>query len=118
MYTKKVLVLEDSLERRNAIYDKLRKNWDNTEMFQVTYVESAEFAIAALSQGSWDILMLDHDLGEGMGTGMDVANWLVQNPEKAPFGLIILHSMNPVGRRNMFNLLRTKFLEDKIKEGF
>lgn len=55
-----------------------------------------------------NVLSLDHDLG-GEETGYDFVKWLVEigidNPNIYP-KIIFLHTANPVGRRNMFELLK------------
>lgn len=51
--------------------------------------------------GKFDVLMLDHDLGnESEGSGYDVACWLEANPQYLP-DTIELVTANPVGRDNM-----------------
>jgi hypothetical protein len=46
--------------------------------------------IAALAEQHWEVLLLDHDLGDVSGpdgrelTGYDVACWLEENPEHLP----------------------------------
>jgi len=62
--------------------------------------------IAALAERHWEILYLDHDLGDFSGvagrelTGYDVACWLEQNPQHLPDRIEIATS-NPAGRRNI-----------------
>lgn len=46
--------------------------------------------------GPWDLLYLDHDLGEDK-TGYDVMCWLEENTEYLP-GEIVCVSANPVGK--------------------
>jgi hypothetical protein len=50
-----------------------------------------------------NILSLDHDLGENVPTGYDLTKWMVENDRWA--NIIYLHTSNPVGRANMFQLL-------------
>lgn len=54
-----------------------------------------------------NILSIDHDLGE-TETGYDLVKWLVEQglyePEIYP-RVIYLHTANPVGRHNMYQLL-------------
>lgn len=72
-----------------------------------TYAEG----IAALAEQHWDILYLDHDLGDFSGvdgkelTGYDVACWLEQNPQHLP-GRVEIVTSNPVGRRNIESALQ------------
>jgi hypothetical protein len=76
-------------------------------------VKTANECIAVLGRGKVEELALDHDLAEehyepssGLyreKTGYDVCLWMVEN-EVWPKH-IILHSLNPVGRLNMKQLL-------------
>jgi len=63
-----------------------------------------------------NILSLDHDLGE-TETGYDLVKWLVEvgadNPKIYP-KIIFLHTADPVGRRNMFQLL-DRYKPDWVK---
>lgn len=67
-----------------------------------TYREGIE----ALSEQHWDLLYLDHDLGDfsGVGgrelTGYDIACWLEQDPHFLPDRIEIVTN-NPAGRRNI-----------------
>jgi hypothetical protein len=63
--------------------------------------------IAALKEGSWDLVLLDHDLGDPnpRHTGYDILCWLEQNPQFLP-GEIQLVTMNPVGRDKMRVVIR------------
>ena len=67
-----------------------------------TYREGIE----ALREQHWDLLYLDHDLGDFSGiegrelTGYDVACWLEENPQFLPDKVEIITS-NPAGRRNI-----------------
>ena len=48
-------------------------------------------------------LSLDHDLGDGNGTGYSVACWLEEEAASGRYvpPVIRIHSANPVGRANM-----------------
>lgn len=52
--------------------------------------------------GPWDVLLLDHDLGEPdpKHTGYGIMCWLEENKEFVP-GNIEFVTANPVGRKNM-----------------
>ena len=52
----------------------------------------------------YDIVFLDHDLGEGRMTGYDVAKFMVQHAINCKF--VVIHTMNPVGAENIHTLLR------------
>lgn len=62
--------------------------------------------IDALAERHWDILYLDHDLGDFSGvegrelSGYDIACWLEQHPQHLPDRIEIVTS-NPVGRRRI-----------------
>lgn len=67
--------------------------------------KTAQEAISLLLEfsGHVNIVSLDHDLGDGNGTGYDVACWL---EERHHFGhplpnAIRVHSANPAGRQNI-----------------
>lgn len=56
---------------------------------------------ALLEGGPWDILYLDHDLGEMDGKdGTGIINWIEEHAEFRP-GKIELVTANPVGRERM-----------------
>jgi len=57
---------------------------------------------ALLNEGPWEILYLDHDLGDPVPykTGYDIINFLEANPVLLP-KKIILVTDNPVGRQKM-----------------
>ena len=72
------------------------------------WAKTAEECIAILNTGGVTSLSFDHDLGEGNGTGYDVACWI----EKAAFfGRLSkiqwrVHSMNSVGAKNIKAAMR------------
>lgn len=73
-------------------------------------VMTAKEAIEKLSETDFDVVFLDHDLGNqeyqtsGDGTGYEVAQWLSNHPEKKP-KKIVIHSFNACGARKMLALL-------------
>lgn len=95
----KILVLEDSPERQF----KFRHNLDG---HSVTITAYAQACIYELMYKEWDWLFLDHDLGgdimveSGINTGYEVAQFLAAHPDMQP-PRIIIHSLNPVGAKNM-----------------
>ena len=74
-----------------------------------TYEEGIKY----LQKGPWDLLLLDHDLGDFIfegtymreKTGYDVLCWLERNPQFLP-KRIELVTANPVGRQRMESLVR------------
>lgn len=89
--------------------------------------DAVSFIHMVKNEGPWDVLSLDHDLGEGPSTGYGkapsfdgtyVADWLVRNN----FGgntpkVIYIHSSNPAGADRMYKILRfhTKSLKIDYK---
>ena len=76
----------------------------------ITFAKSAEEAIKILEKDlDWDLICLDHDLGnrtfvdsKDLNTGYQVAKFLSDKNIKST---IIIHSCNPVGAENMLKLL-------------
>lgn len=95
----KILILEDMQVRWEGFQENLKG-------YDLRICHQAQRAINALmEEGPWDLLFLDHDLGEEAdvdlcGSGYDVACWLEQHPEKLPH-VVALHSMNYWGRQMM-----------------
>ena len=102
----RILILDDDDIR----HKQFAKKYKNEELVHV-YI--AAEAINYLEYGpKFDYIFLDHDLGgqqmveSGVDTGYEVAEWLSRNDEYKPRNSVILHSLNPVGRKNMCNVLK------------
>ncbi len=103
MTAKRVLFLDDDPWRHKLVRPHMK--------YEATY--TAADCIRLLAEGHYDVVFLDHDLGgmqmvESEGpeeTGYTVANRMEANRPSA--GLVVVHSLNPVGRANMLALLRT-----------
>lgn len=99
-----ILIVEDNKERIAEFKQRLVGN-------NVIVVNQSRDGIARLRAGDIDVLFLDHDLA-GTGepepssehTGYEVAEWLEKNPRFQP-GQIIVHSLNPTGRKNILAAL-------------
>lgn len=92
-----VLVLDDSIERHEWFSSKLR--CDIKQAF------NAKEAKDLIDQYVFQYIFLDHDLGEGNGTGMEVAEHLSEvSIEKRPL-FTFIHSHNPVPAKHMRKLL-------------
>jgi hypothetical protein len=65
-------------------------------------IEADREGLQALQEGGWDLLLLDHDLGDPdpRHTGYDLLSWLERNPQFLP-KRIELVTANPVGREKM-----------------
>lgn len=117
MRTARILILDD-LEIRHSKLASTFFDYDRCHVY------TAEGAMEALMEGGWDVVFLDHDLGDnpaiapsmdfsyGYGgtpralDGSDVAAFIVRNvPEDKWPGQVILHSVNTVGAQRMFDIL-------------
>lgn len=72
------------------------------------HVRTAPEAISLLAKGIVKFISLDHDLGEGAGTGYEVAKWIEQNAFEGTLTPVTwsVHSANTVGRQNMIAALK------------
>jgi CheY-like chemotaxis protein len=76
----------------------------DSKAFAVTVdrvARSYQEGISALQERRWDLLLLDHDLGEfdEQGkeyTGHSIATWLEENPRYLPLEVVAV-SRNPIG---------------------
>ena len=68
---------------------------------EITVARTYDEAIQYIDD-SYDIISLDHDLGEDK-TGYDIAKYIVENQIKV--GAVAIHSVNPVGKFNISQLL-------------
>ena len=80
--------------------DDLR-NCPNQYIQAYNYEEAIK--ILENNKGNIDEISLDHDLGD-VKSGYDICKWLVEN-EYWTMDKIIIHTANPVGAKNMFQLL-------------
>lgn len=86
----RVLLIDDA---RNIKADFVARTFD-------------EGIYALLNEGPWDILYLDHDLGDPdpSKTGYDIINFLEANPTLLPDKIVLVTS-NPVGRKKMQSVI-------------
>lgn len=121
----RILILDD-LEERHRIYQSIYNGHD------VTSVNTYSAFVDALQDSPWDLIHLDHDLGDfvtspdtwvdGWGstreyTGLEAATRVCElDPELRP-ARVVVHSINPVGARNMMQTL-TRAGIDAIWEPF
>lgn len=103
----RILILDDDEKRQEAFEKRFRGN-------DLVHAFTSAQAIVALANGvKFDLVFLDHDLGEKVCepypheiTGDDVAHWMVasltldQVPDQ-----IVIHSWNPDGAKRMFERL-------------
>ncbi len=95
----RILILDDREVRHDYFRDLYKDH-------NLTHVYTSKECIEQLQTNSFDVVSLDHDLGDqemvesGPNTGYEVALWLKENQDKQP-RIIFLHSLNSVGRKNM-----------------
>jgi CheY-like chemotaxis protein len=66
--------------------------------------------VLALQERQWDVLWLDYDMGIGCYNGMDVLEWLENNPAHHPKEINMV-SLSPDARKTMqdkWNSIREK----------
>lgn len=105
----KVLILDDDPARHIA----LKKKYEGKMCVSVTTYDT--FVMFFTDAGPWDIVSLDHDLGDtsiyldGWGnprsyTGFDAARHICESDTKP--GKVVVHSCNPAGGEAMVAVLR------------
>jgi CheY-like chemotaxis protein len=99
----KIFVLEDSAERIESFKKWLAGN-------DVTYVEDAATAHPLLKNVKYDLIFLDHDLGnrsmvssDDPNTGYAVAKEIIHGVNHST--QVVVHSMNPIGAANIMGVL-------------
>lgn len=93
------LFVDDSTDRWQQ-YSEIAKNLNWNAAWAIDY----NAATNGFGYRKYDIVFLDHDLGEGKRTGYDVVKFMVEHNIKV--GLVVIHTMNPVGADNIHTLLR------------
>lgn len=104
---RKVFVLEDDPERIKWFRHATR--YAN----KVDIASEVNAAIKYLEEEDYDLIFLDHDLepvhykaymegytAETMGTGYDLAQWMVANDAQRQ-ALVLIHTLNPTGGDRM-----------------
>lgn len=108
----KILILEDSIER----IKKFSKKFIGHELFIRNNVKDAIKTFRE-EKGVFDFIFLDHDLDDKIminskeeNTGYQFAKYL--NEKDLSKISIIIHSVNPIGANNIYDILKT----NKTKE--
>jgi coenzyme F420-reducing hydrogenase alpha subunit len=116
----KVLFLDDMQERHDLVDQSIPAN------AEVTHVYTAQQAIDSIkfNNSRWDVVCLDHDLGQGHGlsdneapTGMEVVDYLLDLTEEKRPAIVVVHTWNaPAGdrmeeklRQNGYRVIRRAF---------
>ena len=91
----RILILEDDGTRVNNFIELLHSH-------DLDITENAHEAVILLEHKVYDLLLLDHDLGEGNGTGSVVSNFLRMNPyNQNRHADILIHSWNAPASMSM-----------------
>jgi hypothetical protein len=93
------LFVDDSTERWSE-YSKQATEMNWCAAWAINY----NAATNGFGYRQYDIVFLDHDLGDEIKTGYDVAKYMVEHKIKC--GMVVVHTMNPVGGNNIHTLLQ------------
>lgn len=96
----RLLFLDDD---ENRALDMKRK-CDNSG-YDMTWARNHDEAVRHLNGERFDIVSLDHDLGE-LKNGRDVVKHLISLPKEKHPNLAIVHSHNRIGGITMFHWLK------------
>lgn len=100
----RILILEDDGHRVNTFIEMLHNH-------DLDIIENAYEAVVMLESNSYDVLLLDHDLGEGNGSGSIVTNFLRLNSDNPNNSAdVLVHSWNTPGASAMLNDLPNAIL--------
>lgn len=108
----KILILEDDYFRIKHFKKRLIGKFEVLDI-----VDKASDCIKKLSKNKYDLIFLDHDLDNDQfvptkhsNTGSEVARWFLENPKNENWNsTIILHSLNPTGRKFMKSSIPNSF---------
>lgn len=108
----RILILEDDGTRVNNFIELLHTH-------DLDIIENAYEAIVLLETNVYDVLMLDHDLGEGNGSGGIVSTFLRTSPENPNSETVtIIHSWNVPATKSMLDDLPHAVAVPFNTEGF
>lgn len=105
----RILILEDDGTRVNNFIELLHNH-------NLDITESAYEAMDLLDRKAYDLIMLDHDLGEGNGSGSLVAAYLAQLPGLT--STIVIHSWNVPASNAMVSYLPNAYQAPYNTENF
>lgn len=97
-----------------------RQRWAAKHLNPTVQAADASGAIAALSSGGFDVVYLDHDLGDETyqdeaeeNSGSGVVRWIVAN--KPAIGRVVVHSLNAPAANRMVQCLRDAGYEARYR---
>lgn len=109
----RILFLDDDRNRHSLFTNKL----DNIGAKDISLHHAFDYNsfVELVSKNNYDMVFLDHDLSyEAVmcdpnnieeKTGTDVAKWICENKKPNELNEIVIHSLNPVGSKNMVSIL-------------
>lgn len=102
----RILFIDDAKQRAQQFREK---NWTHDLVFAYSYPE----ALAALKNGPYDLICLDHDLAEEQyekdcreASGTALAIWIAQNKAQFHKTTFFIHSLNHAGSKRMEGTLK------------
>jgi DNA-binding response OmpR family regulator len=105
----RILILEDDGGRVNTFIELLHKH-------QLDITENAYDAIDLLEENKYNLIFLDHDLGDGNGSGSLVASFLSQMVDNK--ATIVIHSWNVPASNAMVGYLPNAYQAPFNTESF
>lgn len=99
----RIFVLEDSPERAKYFIERFADH-------EITITDDAKDAVVYLSEEVYDYIFLDHDLGDGNGSGADVAEFLSSDMCINDDAVVIIHSWNIPASAAMLRMLPGAFV--------
>lgn len=105
----KILLLEDDLNRVREFEKRVSELNENSLL---VHTKTAIDCINKLKTDKFELILLDHDLGGEIyvdsnreDTGSEVARWISNNRQSVNGAIIITHSYNIVGAKNIIDLI-------------
>ena len=112
--SKKILLIDDQRRPEDIATGDLDES-GKLKRFKAEEVQVARTyneGIKLLSEHRYDLLLLDHDLGDPHGNGYDVMCWLEENSKHLPAGIKLVTANGPGGQRMLQVITK---LEDEGK---
>ena len=103
----KILFVDDEIER---VY--WFKELFGDIPFNFLHCDNPMDAIRKIRTETFDLIFLDHDLGDGEISGVDVASCMYGSKNR--FSKVIIHSANIVGAYNIFKTLESMGIKSDL----